>query len=444
MAPEHGAEKSGLPDVHRDADAAHAVLAAVAQIGLALHESHQPIAEIGSMLARLAETLRQLQPELNETGGGERLAAGRSIEQLQAEVHKGIEQLQFYDRMAQHLSRLQSYLIDVANQLADPGQSGACTAQGWSELRTRAPGSVHEPQNRAAGRSERRTRSILARQLRDLLKRHPPLDPNERAANTVTIGSSTGALTAMLKLEHIYKTFDGKAVLTDVSLTVPKGVTHALIGSSGSGKTTLLRVTLGLIPFDKGYVKINDQALLSFKPAEWADRIGYVPQDGGLFPHITGRQNVALIPSLRAWDRARIDTRLEELRRLVDLDASVLRRFPHEMSGGQKQRVAIMRAAMMDPPVMLLDEPMAALDPLIRRSLQQELKSIFQRLGKTVLVVTHDLGEAVYLAERLTLLHEGRVVQTGSYRDLLLNPADPMVTLFINAQRTLPDARELE
>jgi osmoprotectant transport system ATP-binding protein len=248
----------------------------------------------------------------------------------------------------------------------------------------------------------------------------------------------------MLKLEHIYKTFDGKAVLTDVSLTVPKGVTHALIGSSGSGKTTLLRVTLGLIPFDKGYVKINDQALLSFKPAEWADRIGYVPQDGGLFPHITGRQNVALIPSLRAWDRARIDTRLEELRRLVDLDASVLRRFPHEMSGGQKQRVAIMRAAMMDPPVMLLDEPMAALDPLIRRSLQQELKSIFQRLGKTVLVVTHDLGEAVYLAERLTLLHEGRVVQTGSYRDLLLNPADPMVTLFINAQRTLPDARELE
>jgi osmoprotectant transport system ATP-binding protein len=247
----------------------------------------------------------------------------------------------------------------------------------------------------------------------------------------------------MLKLEHIYKTFEGRTVLSDVSLTVPKGVTHALIGSSGSGKTTLLRLTLGLIPFDKGYVKINDQALLSFTPTEWADRIGYVPQDGGLFPHVTGKENVSLVPSLRNWPRPRIDARVEELRALVDLEPNVLTRFPHEMSGGQKQRVAIMRAAMMDPPVMLLDEPMAALDPLIRRSLQQELKSIFQRLAKTVLLVTHDLGEAVYLAECITLLHEGRVIQTGTYRELLREPADPFVTLFINAQRTLPDIGEV-
>src|SRR5215470_13245459 len=122
---------------------------------------------------------------------------------------------------------------------------------------------------------------------------------------------------SMLKLEHIYKSFEGKTVLSDVSLTVPKGVTHALIGSSGSGKTTLLRVTLGLIPFERGYVKINDQALLSFTPMEWADRIGYVPQDGGLFPHITGRQNVALVPQLRNWAADRIDRRVEELRGLV-------------------------------------------------------------------------------------------------------------------------------
>jgi osmoprotectant transport system ATP-binding protein len=247
----------------------------------------------------------------------------------------------------------------------------------------------------------------------------------------------------MLKLEHIYKAFEGRIVLSDVSLEVPEGMTHALIGSSGSGKTTLLRLTLGLIPFDKGYVKINDQALLSFTPTEWADRIGYVPQEGGLFPHITGRQNVSLVPGLRNWAKSRIDARVEELRLLVNLEAQILDRFPHEMSGGQKQRVAIMRAAMMDPPVMLLDEPMAALDPLIRRSLQQELKSIFQRLGKTVLLVTHDLGEAVFLAECITLLHEGRVVQTGSYRQLLLQPADPFVTLFINAQRTLPDIGEV-
>jgi osmoprotectant transport system ATP-binding protein len=247
----------------------------------------------------------------------------------------------------------------------------------------------------------------------------------------------------MLSLQNVTKTFDNRQVLTDVNLTIPKGATHALIGSSGSGKTTLLRVTLGLVAFDSGYVKINDQALLSFSQTEWADRIGYVPQDGGLFPHINAKNNVCLIASLRGWDKARIEARVEELRKVVDLDAEILTHFPREMSGGQKQRVAIMRAAMMDPAVMLLDEPMAALDPLIRRSLQRELKSIFQRLGKTVLLVTHDLGEAVYLAEEITMLHEGRIVQTGTYKDLLLNPASPFVTQFINAQRTVPDAAEL-
>jgi osmoprotectant transport system ATP-binding protein len=247
----------------------------------------------------------------------------------------------------------------------------------------------------------------------------------------------------MLELQDVHKTFEGRSVLTDVNVIVPKGATHALIGSSGSGKTTLLRITLGLIPFDKGYVKINGQALLSLTQVEWADRIGYVPQDGGLFPHITGKNNVSLVARLRGWSRSRIDDRVEELRRVVDLDAEILTQFPREMSGGQKQRVSIMRAAMMDPTVMLLDEPMAALDPLIRRSLQQELKSIFQRLGKTVLLVTHDLGEAVFLAEQMTMLHEGRVVQTGTYRDLLLHPASPFVTQFINAQRTVPDAVEL-
>jgi osmoprotectant transport system ATP-binding protein len=247
----------------------------------------------------------------------------------------------------------------------------------------------------------------------------------------------------MLALQNIHKTFEGKPVLSDVNLTIPKGATHALIGSSGSGKTTLLRITLGLIPLDKGYVKINDQALSSFTPIEWADRIGYVPQEGGLFPHISALQNVSLMAALRGWNGQKIGARVEELRKLVDLDAALLGRFPFELSGGQQQRVAIMRAAMMDPQVLLLDEPMAALDPLIRRSLQQELKSIFQSLGKTVLLVTHDLGEAVFLAEQITLLHEGKVVQSGAYGELLREPKDPFVTAFINAQRTLPDAAEV-
>jgi osmoprotectant transport system ATP-binding protein len=244
----------------------------------------------------------------------------------------------------------------------------------------------------------------------------------------------------MLILQNISKTFDNRSAVTDVNISVAKGATHALIGSSGSGKTTLLRITLGLIPMDKGYVKLNDEALSSFTPAQWADRIGYVPQDGGLFPHITARNNVSLIAKLRGWNRDKIDARIEELSKLVDLDAALLARFPSELSGGQKQRVAIMRAAMMNPDVMLLDEPMAALDPLIRRSLQQELKSIFQRLDKTVLLVTHDLGEAAFLADQITLLHDGKVVQSGSFGELLHHPADAFVTSFINAQRGVPDA----
>ncbi len=247
----------------------------------------------------------------------------------------------------------------------------------------------------------------------------------------------------MLELKNVTKSIGDRRILEDVSIDVPQGATHALIGSSGSGKTTILRITLGLTPLDTGWVRIDGQALSSFKPIEWADRIGYLPQDGGLFPHITARQNVEMIARLRGWDRARIDARIEELRHLVDLDAGLLDSYPSELSGGQQQRIALMRAAMMDPPVMLLDEPMAALDPLIRSSLQQQLKAIFLRLGKTVLLVTHDLGEAVFLAETITLLHEGRIVQTGSYGDLLRRPANALVTAFINAQRTLPDAADV-
>ena len=248
----------------------------------------------------------------------------------------------------------------------------------------------------------------------------------------------------MLALEHISKAFDGRAVLSDVSLCVPTGATAALIGSSGSGKTTLLRITLRLIAMDSGSVRLDDQPLSAFGPEAWADRIGYVPQDGGLFPHLTARQNVALMPGLRGWPPQRIAARIADLQRLVALDEALLRQFPHQLSGGQRQRIAIMRAAMLDPPLLLLDEPMAALDPLLRSALQGELKLIFERLGKTVLIVTHDLGEAVYLAEQLTLLHAGRVVQSGTYRDLLLRPADPFVSAFINAQRTLPDAASLQ
>lgn len=248
----------------------------------------------------------------------------------------------------------------------------------------------------------------------------------------------------MLKLEGICKAFNGVAALSDVDLFVRKGATHALIGSSGSGKTTLLRITLGLIGLDKGYVKINDQPLSTFTPTSWADQIGYVPQEGGLFPQMTAQENVVLIAHLRGWKESALTTRLDELRRLVDFDVSMLNNYPHELSGGQKQRVAIMRAAFMDPPVLLLDEPMGALDPIVRQALQHEFKSIFKKLNKTVVIVTHDLSEAAFLADEMTLLHKARVIQTGTYRDFVKNPTEPFVSIFVNAHRSLPELEEYE
>jgi osmoprotectant transport system ATP-binding protein len=246
----------------------------------------------------------------------------------------------------------------------------------------------------------------------------------------------------MLDLQNIHKSFDQKSVLADVSLSVPTGSTRALIGTSGSGKTTLLRITLGLTSFDRGYVKIGGQELLSLSPKEWAEKIGYVPQDGGLFPHLSARQNITLSARLRGRPGSLIAARVEELRSIVGLDSELLDRLPQELSGGQKQRVAIMRAALLDPPVLLLDEPMGALDPLVRHALQEELKAIFKRLKKTVLLVTHDLGEAAYLADSITVLHEGRALQTGSLAELMRAPADPFVSFFLRAQRIIPENEE--
>ena len=245
----------------------------------------------------------------------------------------------------------------------------------------------------------------------------------------------------MLALENIYKSYNGKLVLEDINLRVPDGSTHALIGSSGSGKTTLLRLTLGLVPFDRGYIRIDGQKILSLARDEWAERLSYVPQDGGLFPHLTARRNITLMAELRGWEKKRITKRLAELQAVMNLDSSLMARYPAELSGGQKQRVALVRAAFLDPKVMLLDEPMGALDPILRRSLQEELKGIFKRLQKTVLVVTHDLAEAVFLADTLSLLHRGKILQTGTYADFVRTPQDPFVEYFINASRTLPEIK---
>jgi osmoprotectant transport system ATP-binding protein len=223
----------------------------------------------------------------------------------------------------------------------------------------------------------------------------------------------------------------GEAGLGPVDLDIHAGHTTAVIGPSGCGKSTLLRLLLGLLVPDAGTVHFGAG------PVDEAARLkmGYVIQDGGLFPHLTAGGNAALVARWLGWDRPRIDARLAELARLTRFPENGLDRYPTELSGGQRQRVGLMRALFLDPEVLLLDEPLGALDPLVRADLQAELKDIFAELGKTVVLVTHDLGEAGFLAERVLLMKDGFVVQEGSYRDLVDTPADAFVTRFVGAQR---------
>jgi osmoprotectant transport system ATP-binding protein len=169
--------------------------------------------------------------------------------------------------------------------------------------------------------------------------------------------------------------------------------------------------------------------------------VGYVVQEGGLFPHLTAHGNVGLAAEVAGWPRRRIARRIGALAALTGLDASVLARYPDELSGGQRQRVGLMRALVLDPPVLLLDEPLGALDPIVRADLQSELRRLFAALAKTVLVVTHDVREAVVLGSAITLLHRGRVVQQGTFVDLARRPAEPFVTEFLRAQAPPPALR---
>lgn len=239
----------------------------------------------------------------------------------------------------------------------------------------------------------------------------------------------------MLELRGVSKRYGEVEALAPVDLLTERGRTTVLIGSSGSGKSTLLRIMIGLIEPDSGEVYVDGQRLGRDNVLELRHRMGYVIQDGGLFPHLDARGNSALLARHLGWSAERIEARLGELRELTHLPDDVLERFPAQLSGGQRQRVSLMRALMLDPDVLLLDEPLAALDPMIRAELQDELREIFRTLGKTVVVVTHDIGEAAFFGDTVLLLREGAVVQRGPMRALLDSPADPFVTRFINAQR---------
>jgi osmoprotectant transport system ATP-binding protein len=242
----------------------------------------------------------------------------------------------------------------------------------------------------------------------------------------------------MLRFARVEKRYGGAVALAGVDLDCPENRTTVLIGPSGCGKSTLLRLAAGLIRPDVGEVWFEG-ALLEPETLRAARlRMGYVIQEGGLFPHLTIRRNVTLMARELGWARTRRDERLAELAELTRLPAALLDRYPLELSGGQRQRAALMRALMLDPDLLLLDEPLGALDPMIRVELQQELKAIFQRLEKTVLLVTHDLAEAVHFGDSLVLLRGGRIVQLGPPSDLVQRPAEPFVEAFVSAQRGLP------
>jgi osmoprotectant transport system ATP-binding protein len=230
-------------------------------------------------------------------------------------------------------------------------------------------------------------------------------------------------------------------VLGPVDLKVARGDTVALIGPSGSGKTTVLRLALGLLVPDAGVVRFRGVPLDAANVGAARRQMAYVVQDGGLFPHLTAAQNVELMGRHLGWDPARIDARRGELVQLTRFPADALDRYPGQLSGGQRQRVGLMRALFLDPELLLLDEPLGAIDPLVRAELQDDLSRIFARLDKAVIVVTHDLAEAAFFARRLVLLRDGRVLQQGPIEALLHAPADPFVTRFVEAQRRLAPPR---
>ena len=239
----------------------------------------------------------------------------------------------------------------------------------------------------------------------------------------------------MFKLAGVSKDYAGRRVIEGLDLAIAPATTTALIGPSGCGKSTILRMLIGLLRPERGTVTFDGREVTPDSAPELRRRMGYVIQDGGLLPHLTARGNVTLMARYLRLPAERVAARVRELTDLARLPGDALDRYPSQLSGGQRQRVGLMRALMLDPDALLLDEPMGALDPLVRAELQEDLRAAFARLGKTVVLVTHDLGEAAYLAEHIVLLRDGRIVQQGAIADLVARPADAFVSRFLRAHR---------
>jgi osmoprotectant transport system ATP-binding protein len=237
--------------------------------------------------------------------------------------------------------------------------------------------------------------------------------------NTKTAGSSGNSIEFCDVAYHI-NVIPMRMIVSGISLTISEGETVVLLGRSGSGKTTLLKLINGMLLPSKGQVLVQNRTTIDWNPIRLRRGIGYVIQDAGLFPHFSVAENVALVPSLEKWDAPRTNARVEEMLQLVGLDPrEYAKRRPRELSGGQRQRVGVARALAADPPILLMDEPFGALDPVTRAELQREFSALARRLGKTIVFVTHDLREALLLASRIVLLEAGRIVASAAPEEFL-------------------------
>jgi osmoprotectant transport system ATP-binding protein len=238
----------------------------------------------------------------------------------------------------------------------------------------------------------------------------------------------------MIRFEGVEKLYGKFVALHQTDVVFPTGQTSVLIGSSGCGKSTMLRMILGLLEPTRGVIWVDNQKVQPANYLSLRRQAGYVIQEGGLFAHLTAGENASLVARHLKTDSAAVKRRLQELCELTHFPPEALGRYPVELSGGQRQRVSLMRAMMLEPKLLLLDEPLGALDPIVRVRLQVDLKKIFERLQQTILLVTHDLAEAAYFADEIFLLDQGRIVQSGSLDDLRNQPASPFVQEFVNAQ----------
>lgn len=255
----------------------------------------------------------------------------------------------------------------------------------------------------------------------------------------------TNGVRTVVKYENVSKVFDDDfEAVKELNLKIDKGEFVCLIGPSGCGKTTSLKMVNRLIEPTKGRIWVEGQNIMEMNPVQLRRRIGYVIQQIGLFPHMTIAQNIGIVPRLLGWEKPKIEQRVTELLDLVGMEPNVYRnRFPKELSGGQQQRIGVLRALAAEPELILMDEPFGALDPITREQLQDEFKSLQERLGKTIIFVTHDMDEALKLGDRVAIMNEGKLVQIDSPDEILRNPANEFVEQFIGKNRRLQQPQDV-